>query len=656
MEYPLILFGTYLILFIFLLFTVGHISFSILNLQITGEYSKVFSKLVSGIFIIIFFYSIYKTNFHTITSGFIIAGLLLWWNRGFRLPSMKKAYQIFTDNEIKDQLFILLQLCIVALLILAWNHHFMFSGNVTIVENPHPDLSFYARVSSFLNGAGKETFEMNYLEPQTLGATPYHYFELWGNAFVSFLFHNPSTLATIQLISIPAFLTLVISGVWALMEQVKINLFYKLLSIALLFITGFYFPVYDSIHLYWTSYFQVNLLDQSTGLKTSILYIAILMFTLLLVKKKYQEALVCLLFFPFASVYGMFTFIPSCVILSIYFFSIKKINFASAIKIIIGAMIATIYFQLFYKLNSDKEFYSNMVDILTVIHQLLELSVRSRIIIATEKFIELLILYSPLILLFPLLINHLKSLNNESKANLTDIFIGFCCFILTSLISWNFFYFVFGSSEFFYTITNTVMNVSVFMLIYFFFIFNKNLLVRGCLVLYISIFILFQVKKINDVNNSFSNTFREKHSIEYVNAIDTLNIGKQGACLLSQEEALTIHVNPFYYQNAPYFHYSKPDCEVTNISIYDIPGGEAEIDKHAKITFIHGSPFFRFIQSQKKTGLFESIKKSQIQFIEYYNIRFLIISKNFEPDSLLKIRLKKEIKDERSGEKFWILK
>lgn len=654
MHYQYIQIGFYLIIYLFIIFAIGNFSISILNLQISGKHAKVFLKLLAGVFTTVFLYSVFKTNFQTISTGLIIGFILLWSTKKFRFASIQKFQSNFFDIDIKKQIWITVQLSGVAIIIYLWDYYYLVSGAIVIPNSPHPDLVYFARLSDFLNWMNVETFEMNYLASEVKGTSPYHYFEIWNNALLTTLFKINSSVA-MQLLSIPIYLTIVVSGIWAIMEQFKtVDLFHKLIGISVVLISGFYFQVYDQIPLYWTCYFQINLLDQSTGLKTSIMYLGILVFLVLLFKQKYKEALFSLLLFPFTSIFAMFSFVPTCMVLSIYFLYRKKIQLRTSIILIATSIFTLIYFQLFYKFTSNEAFYSNVIEIKTVIKQLPLVSIQSRLIIAVEKFIELIILYSPFILLIPFMIKQIKQLNTSNREMMKDLFLCFSGFIVCSLISWNFFYFVWGTQEFFQTTIMAIVNISCCLLFYMVYSSRKNKIVKTGLGIYFIGLLIFQAQNTGAINTLFSNHVRHKYSAEYIATINSLKLSGQGACISDSKINLSNVINPPYYVTSPYMNYMRSDFGISNISIYNIPNGEKAVEDLSSTTFVHALPFVMFVENQKKNNSFKSIKESQLNFIDENKIEFLVIAPGMDQGELLKTRLKKEIIDSKSGEKFWL--
>ncbi len=658
MDIHFLSFAFYNLLFLVFIYIAGHFFLSIFKIDIKEKHGSVFIKLLTGTLFIIGIYSIIKTGFSTIQTGFIVSSLLLFWNRGFKKSSIPATTSLLKKDQIISELGIIIQLYVVGILILTLNYFFLQSGGNGIPQNPHCDMNYYSNISSFLNNVGIETFEMNYLEPGNVGNSPYHYFELWTTAFFSFTFHCPSTLIVNLLITLPILIMIIIAGIWAIMEQFKINLFYKIFSLFLILINGMYFSIYVHIHLFWTAQFQSSILDQSIGLKTSPMYIGIILFIFLIGKNKYVESIMCLLFFPFISVYAFTTFIPVAIGMSIYFFIAKKIDKTQLIKLLISIAVVLGYYKLFYAFTSNSKFYGDMIDINTIIPQLFQLPIKSRIINIVEKLIESILVYIPFIALLPILYFNLKKNKPKYTEFLVMSFWALISFYFFAMAAWHLFFYIFSSNQLLYVVAASAMNIFYFFVIYFILINTEKNIFSVVIIIYVSIIAvaLFSTLYIN--NKNCSNYFSKTYSDTYFHKINTIKEPlKKGAMLLTPDQIYNNFTNnPFYYGSSLYLNYIRPGYQLTSFSVYSIPGGEKEIDKLCQNNFLRGSPFIQFINEKKNKGDFRSMVQSQLDYIDKYHLTFIVISKDVEPDSLIRTRMKEEIKDSLSGEKFWILK
>lgn len=70
---------------------------------------------------------------------------------------------------------------------------------------------------------------------------------------------------------------------------------------------------------------------------------------------------------------------------------------------------------------------------------------------------------------------------------------------------------------------------------------------------------------------------------------------------------------------------------------------------------VKASIFYQYVEDQKKGDKFRSIAQSQVDFIDDYGTKYVIVAKNAKMNPLIEERAKKVINDSKSGERFLIL-
>jgi hypothetical protein len=128
-----------------------------------------------------------------------------------------------------------------------------------------------------------------------------------------------------------------------------------------------------------------------------------------------------------------------------------------------------------------------------------------------------------------------------------------------------------------------------------------------------------------------------------------------GAFMLSQADYHNVFArNPIFNISAGHLAYYNSNAYTYSLSVYDTPISDdrPETDKH----LMQLAAFYRFTESQKKSGDFKSIAQSQLDFIDSFKIDYLVLSKDAVPDSLIIARFEKVAVDPLSGEKFVLLK
>jgi len=70
---------------------------------------------------------------------------------------------------------------------------------------------------------------------------------------------------------------------------------------------------------------------------------------------------------------------------------------------------------------------------------------------------------------------------------------------------------------------------------------------------------------------------------------------------------------------------------------------------------LKNTPFWEYVARQKQKNTYKSLENSQIEFIEKMKIKYLICTKNVQLSSLIKSKIRKEIVDQNTGERFYLL-
>jgi hypothetical protein len=101
--------------------------------------------------------------------------------------------------------------------------------------------------------------------------------------------------------------------------------------------------------------------------------------------------------------------------------------------------------------------------------------------------------------------------------------------------------------------------------------------------------------------------------------------------------------------------YSKKTTFPLSISPHNYILSEDKMLAAIERSSLVNTPFWKYVEEQKLNGKFESIEKSQLQFIEEFKINYLICTKDVALSDLLKQKIKKVITDNKTGERFCFL-
>lgn len=253
------------------------------------------------------------------------------------------------------------------LLVYAINFCLIYQGGQYFGGNAaHSDNVFYADLSKFLSAYGVEGYRAEFYYPHQEALQPYHYYELWINAGLAFLF-GTTHLSTWMLLTS----TLGFYGVWlgfnALIEQLKkITFADRCLLLLCLFVTGtaMFYPV----DFFTTSGKGILAANVFVSPKLFTIHLFVLLATVLFLMRQPQAALYSLLILP---VVGASTFPVVFLSLAIIWavrvwFRIEGVNYAHLFRY---AALTGLFLVLFYALQSGREsnyLASSYLDVFTV--------------------------------------------------------------------------------------------------------------------------------------------------------------------------------------------------------------------------------------------------------------------------------------------------
>lgn len=157
------------------------------------------------------------------------------------------------------------------------------------------------------------------------------------------------------------------------------------------------------------------------------------------------------------------------------------------------------------------------------------------------------------------------------------------------------------------------------------------------------------------------------HSEEYVLQIQQEFQGEElliGGFLKGEEE----YNDPMYaiahkisqsFKLGPYLTFMPQYFATVSMSEHSIEYTDPEkniIDYKREVSAVHAYIFYMFVEDQKKEGTFVDVPQSQIDFINKYDIRYLIASRSAKFPKELEPLVQKTFTDSKSGERFYVLR
>ncbi len=619
-------------------YCIGYAIFKIFGVQSEGVFTSVFLKLLIGCLSFTAICALYFTSLKTIFSGLIICLGYFAFGYWKSLPA-KRPHGV----SLKKELLVLLSFLLVTVIFYSYRFYSASYNGNSILNIPNSDFTFYARISHFIVNSGIESATPTLLYPEQNSVDPYHYFELWLTGGISY-FSGGDNLQILFLVAYTLGISLVWLGFCALAENLK-----KLNAISILFafFATFFLPLQsvfsETINKFLNQFFILTHAPSeyiSFGLwnmtKIYPVYLIFIVAILAFLKKEKYIAIAALSTLPFIyttlslsvlSALGLYILVD-------YFFISKDRSFF-IVTVICLALTALFIFIFYYSYITNSE--GNPLDpFYRVGHEPIYKSVLRPVKIFFDASIQLLILIFPFIVL--LLLEHKIS---WTKIRMQDIFreisrhpyIPFAlCLYLASLAAWSILYGIIDANQFFATSAIPMINILCFIVVIH---ISKIYLKVGVALL-----------SVYFVKITTHDIFEQRlYSEEYMKRLEgeTKEKGNIIGFLLDKRDYQDGYGGNIVEVLGEYITLFRADCYGTNLSGIGPPFEKTGFDSvtHAA----NQDDFFRFVQEQQKKNKFISIEQSRIDFIDTFNIDYVVASPNVELDTLLSKRVKSTIVD-----------
>jgi hypothetical protein len=503
---------------------------------------------------------------------------------------------------------------------------------------PHPDVVFYANCVDFLAHFGLENSSVDYIYPS--GTSPYHYFELWFGVGISRLFGLNSALSLVLLVY--ALGNVIIwTGLCALLSVYKSPRFLDLLvCLLLLFFSGLAFDVYTQVP--FMKYIFVFVRNSLSYSKLFPLYIFTLGSILLFMNSQKKAAFLCLLCLPIASITTSIGVLSAVMVwaLGVYLW---KGNLPYQI---LGAyLVLAIGLYSYYKFFTPQINTHVTTHFADVVQKMTELGfLKTSFNVFAGATLQFLLLFCPFLFL-------IRRSEIRKAIQLPELHLLALTYLF-SLLGWSLLHDKISSTQIFANVCVVFFNLAAsFLLIRRWATWKGGWqLFPVFLVLVLGLGIYTSLKEFR-FGYAQSNRYLEK----VISNSQKLN--PLGAFVFTEEE---YNDNEFgsianFAIRGHYLIYSKNRTFPLSISPHSFTLSHdpklADIQKGT----LENTPFWRYVENQKKEGAFRSIPESQVQFMKDFQLNYLICSKNAVLPKQIQERIESEIVDENTGERFLFL-
>lgn len=631
---------TVFILVLSLCFLFGHVMFLILNIEFKNNYVALFSKVFLSVSVFSICSAILFTNGRTIMTGLLLLSLLLLF------VYYKNRYHI--KNHIKTNyngvLFKnVIILFVGATLLFLFRVYQIYNLDGSIPLTPHGDIIYYANLIDFLLRFGYENSSIDTIYPQ--GVSPYHYYDIWFGAGIVYLL-NLNTALVLELIVYtigPFLIWLGVISAYSHLKSIKyIDILFSFFGVIAI---GIYFNCYT--HIAFMNNIGVYATNSLNYNKLFPIYLFALAFLNFYFCKRYVEAIICAVCIPFVFISAAIGIFSG---LFLYLLYSKAFLKRKIILEMIILLFSALFIYLFYKLQPAIETHVS-TNFSSMFQEILKPSYLKTIVnIFGGTTIQFGLIFSAYILLY--------ILNNKPE----DIFKSYFELILLAVLIYVITLLAWGVLHNYTSIVQVFSNISVvvFNLLATFIVLDvvKQEKFKKPINVILMIFIVCSCIMItkNNLATRFLYSYDNKYLEEIEQSSGSLN--KNGAFIYTVKDYKNSRFSYIanFAKPGSYLIYSQNKTFPLSISPFSYPLSDDDDIRERELASLKTTPFWKYVEHQKQMHTFKCIPESQAEFIKKYNINYLICTKEVVLPPQLSDKIKKEIIDMNTGERFYLLK
>lgn len=621
--------------------------------SIMSFYGRLFNSFFCGLLIVIFFYSVIVTK--GLTVNLLVLPVFYYLFIGNNRHVMIKGTQRLSVRQMP-----FLEVGFISLLVIIILHVFPES------EYKQADSFFYLKIAESLNATGQENIShyFNLYNNSFHGMEPYHYFEIWITALI--IRYTESFYPSVNIeryVTQAIILTAVIAGLYYLTEGVlkkKINLAKKVFCWSLLFILPNFLFFSSSLYKIFISDYEGNMLERPNF---RIIYLILIPVILKLYNNSpikgqitYLLLFACIVSFKCAAV-----ILPSMVVYNVYSALIlkrKEAGFNWLHLTVFCLLLAGIYFL--FSVNKIPTFYQTNGTTFFV-----ETLKSWKFIIYSTVMSVLYILLLTVILLLPLIIAYKNDLIIALKESVKRfkllLFIAAIGLIMARVL-----YLKDNAYQFLFV---AHIIATIFIWLMYLLVLPKNN--KQSSYIFSAVFLsIFWFIKPSVSNEKFVNTFKQngnfvyegkKYSQEYLNRV--MGYFKEQKNIVGGYLADTnFYKTTYYSRRNPNVYFLPITYIVSNnynrnfeFCLSDtsaiICHEDNPVYKEYLTNAIHRSFFFQYLKENPSIDYSLAVNN----FINRNHLSYLFITKDYDVNSFVKSKVKREIVDSGTGERFLIL-
>jgi hypothetical protein len=620
---------------------VGSLIFHFARIKIKDTYTNLFAKYVLASTLLVLCTALYYTKGATIHLLFLpILGAFVYWY--WHKPADETKLEISVNTKNGACLYLTLFAGALALFVLRFGQLYNPASDIPLL--PHSDTVFYANCIDFLVFFGKENSSVDYVYGANSGTSPYHYYELWYGAGVSRLF-GQNTALSLVLIVFTTSLFVIWLGLCAVLEYYKkLNFTDVLFCFGAVFLCGLAFSVFTEVPFMRNIYvFSRNAWSYP---KLFPIYFYTLSALLFFMRNKQKEGLLCLLSLPIVFIstsVGIFAGIATALLFSLFRTKLPRPKIYAAIVL---TAIAIGCFYLFLTVQTSTHVSIGLADTLQKIIHPAFLSTSINICVGAT--LQMVLLFSPFVALY-----FIFNKQRPFKQIALDFRFHILVFVYVfSLMGWAVLHDKLSTVQVFANVSIVFLNIGAAWLVINLWANNQPL------------FSLPKLIAIGFLLVGVWNSAREyrvgyqQNNLFVSQVTNTPNLSPLGGFMY---DSLDYKNSEFgYVANfdilGKYLIYAPSRTFPLSLSPHSFPVSKDSKLANIQSLCLKNTPFWIYVEEEKKKGVFESIINSQAKFIDTLKIKYLICSKNVVLPDVLSQKIEKEVVDPNTGERFMLLK
>ncbi len=636
-------------LLIFLYFTGGIIVYAF-RLRIHTSWQAVFMKLFAGTLGTVLLYSAAVTKGNTVNTGLLIPSLILLISGRMKgkFPAPLALREVFRPDWKKAA-----ELLVFALTVFFFFFFLLSDRQLPFPVPPHPDYIYYARLADYLNVAGIENMNLDLTE-NNIPPVPYHYFEIWLNAFLAKTTGLPALL-TQQLICHVALFVMLYCGLLALAEAAggTPGPGLRILAISFFFFQGIRWPLLDETLLQGNDYFfYASALFHKKYLFPYLVFCAFLVHAF---QKRITAALLTLLVLPVISASSS---IP--VLVTILLFSglncLKRLCYFN-IKMVLAATIATaLFLYLFYALREQADPRFSLEHSAAIVETNIRTLLHSGLLLSLflNNIFMALLLFLPVILIISFQFGNLMKRETYRVIAILALLL-----VTASSAAFTVWYQKYDSSQLYSNTGMTMLSFAIFSTLIWLYIQSAHLHYRYAMLILFSAWSCYQLDKyigmLSEQKASYARSYSRSYMKEVSEALQPLDktggrICNTGRLRSFKDFALDLNACPWFLGHL------KNNFRILSLdNISNIPLSLDSFSRLQEKEFLESQQFQKFIRHEKGTGSYLTVNDSRLEFIRKNKIGYIFVEKPGLVDSALDQLVIKTISDSLSGEKLLIL-